>query len=174
LRRLKNREEIDMPRQTVFAIVTFLHDLFTAVWIGGLITLGVTVLPSAKKVLGMGPQTKKLMDAIQKRLSVLVYVSIVGLVATGLLLSNRSPAFQGLFSLGSTYSTVLTIKHLLVLAMIAVALVRNLVLGRRSAPPTPAQEKIKVGLLFLNIALGIGVLLLSGFSAALAAGPPPA
>ncbi len=162
-----------MPQQVVFAIVTFLHDLFTAVWIGGLITLGITVLPAAKEVLGMGPQTKKLMDAIQKRLSVLVYVSIVGLILTGLLLSNRSPAFQGLFSFGNTYSTVLSLKHILVLVMVALALIRSLVLGRRSGPPSPAQEKLKVGLLFLNIALGIGVLLLSGFAAAFAAGPPP-
>ena len=161
-----------MPKEFVFAIVIFLHDLFTAVWIGGLITLGITVLPSVKTVLGMGPQTKKLMDAIQKRLSVLVYVSIVGLVLTGLLLSNRSPAFQGLFSFANTYSTVLSLKHVLVLAMIAVALLRSLVFGRRSEPPAPTQEKLKVGLLFLNIALGIGVLLLSGFAAALAAGLP--
>ena len=121
----------------------------------------------------MGPQTKKLMDAIQKRLSVLVYVSIVGLILTGLLLSNRSPAFQGLFSFGNTYSMVLSLKHILVLVMVAVALIRSLVLGRRSGPPSPAQEKLKVGLLFLNIALGIGVLLLSGFAVAFAAGPPP-
>jgi putative copper export protein len=162
-----------MPQQIVFAIVVFLHDLFTAVWIGGLITLGVTVLPSVKKVLGMGPQTKQLMDTIQKRLSVLVYVSIVGLVLTGILQANRSPAFQGLFSFSSTYSTLLSLKHILVLAMIAVTLIRSLVLGRRSGPSTPAQEKLKVGLLFLNIALGIGVLLLSGFVAALVAGLPP-
>ena len=161
-----------MPQQIVFAIVIFLHDLFTAVWIGGLITLGITVLPSVKKVLGMGPQTKQIMDTIQKRLSVLVYVSIVGLVLTGLLQANRSPAFQGLFSFGSTYSLVLSLKHILVLAMIAVALIRSLVLGPRSGPPKPSQEKLKVGLLFLNIALGIGVLLLSGFGAALSAGPP--
>ena len=57
--------------------------------------------------------------------------------------------------------------------MIAVALVRSSVLGRRSGPPTPNQEKIKAGLLFLNIALGIGILLLSGFVTALSAGPPP-
>ena len=164
-----------MPsKQIVFAIVTFLHDLFTAVWIGGVITLGITVLPSAKKVLGMGPQTKKLMDAIQKRLSVLVYVSIVGLLLTGLLQANRNPAFQGLFSFGNSYSTVLTIKHILVLAMVAVALYRSLVLGRRSGPPTSAQERLKAGLLFLNIILGVAILLLSGFSAALASGPPPA
>ncbi len=49
-----------MSAQTIiFALVTFLHDLFTAVWIGGLITLGLTVMPSVKKVLGKGPQTKK-------------------------------------------------------------------------------------------------------------------
>ncbi len=121
-----------MPTKTiVFALITFLHDLFTAVWIGGLITLGLTVLPSVKKVLGKGPQTKKLMDTIQKRHSVWVYVSMIGLVLTGLLQANRSPAFQGLFSFGNTYSTVLTIKHILVVAMIAIALYRSLVLGRK-------------------------------------------
>ena len=164
-----------MPtKQIVFAIVTFLHDLFTAVWVGGVITLGITVLPSAKKVLGMGPQTKKLMDAIQKRLSVLVYVSIVGLMLTGLLQANRSSEFQGLFNFGNSYSTVLAIKHILVLAMSAVALYRSLVLGRRSGPSTPSQEKLSAGLLFLNIILGVAILLLSGFSAALSSGPPPA
>jgi uncharacterized membrane protein len=162
-----------MPaKQVVFALVIFLHDLFTAVWIGGVITLGVTVLPSAKKVLGMGPQTKKLMDAIQKRLSVLVYVSIVGLVLTGILQANRSPGFQGLFSFGNSYSTILTLKHIVVLAMIIVALYRSLALGRRSGPSTPSQEKLSAGLLLLNIVLGIIVLVLSGFSAALASGLP--
>ena len=158
-------------KQIVFAIVTFLHDLFTAVWVGGVITLGITVLPSAKKVLGMGPQTKKLMGAIQKRLSVLIYVSIVGLVVTGLLLSNRSPAFQGLFSFGNPYSTVLTFKHILMLAMVAVTLYRSLVVGRRSGPSTLSQEKLSAGLLFLNIILGVAILLLSGLSVALGSAP---
>ena len=161
-----------MPRQIVFAMVTFLHDLFTAVWIGGLITLGLTVLPSARKVLGKGPQMKELMDVIQKRLSVLVYVSIVGLIITGLLLSNRVAAFSGLFHFGTPYATVLSIKHILVLAMVGIALYRRLVLGRRREPLSPNQEKLSFALIFLNIVLGVAILLLSGFSAALAAGPP--
>lgn len=167
-----------MPaRQIVFAVMTFLHDLFTVVWIGGLITLGITVLPSARKVLGMGPQTKQLMDAIQKRLSVLVYVSIVVLIVTGLLLSNQSAAFQGLFRFNNPYAIVLSLKHILVLGMVAVAVLRSVALARRVGPPGPGQEKqekLKMALLFLNIAMGILVLLLSGFSAALAAGAPPA
>lgn len=53
-----------------------------------MITLGFTVLPSARKLLGSGPQAKKLMDAIQERLSVLVYVGVMGLPVTGGLLPD--------------------------------------------------------------------------------------
>jgi uncharacterized membrane protein len=159
-----------MPKPIVFAIVTFLHDLFTVVWVGGLITLGLVVLPSVRQVLGIGSETKRLMDTIQRRLSAFVYVSIVGLLVTGVLLSNRAPAFQGLFRFGNSYAAVLAFKHLLVLLMVAVALLRSLAFRRTSGP---AQERLKAGLLFLNIALGILVLLLSGFTAALAAGGPP-
>ena len=154
-----------MPTKTiVFALVTFLHDLFTAVWIGGLITLGLTVMPSAKKVLGKGPETKKLMDAIQKRHSVFIYVSLIGLVLTGLLQANRTSEFLGLLSFGNAYTAVLAVKHILVLAMIAIALYRSLALGQAS---TPSQEKLKAALLILNIIFGVGILLLSGFTAAL-------
>jgi uncharacterized membrane protein len=156
-----------MPNQIVFAIVTFFHDLFTVFWIGGMITLGVVVLPAARKVLGIGPDTKKLMDAIQKRLSVLVYVSIVGLLITGMLLARRAPAFQGLFSFGNTYSLILGIKHVLTLLMVTVALWRSIALRRAAGK---LQERLKAGLLFLNVALGVLVLVLSGFSAALSQG----
>ncbi|MBN1658033.1 MAG: hypothetical protein JXA93_06505 [Anaerolineae bacterium] len=162
-----------MPKQIVFAIVIFLHDLFTAIWIGGLITLALTVLPSVRQVLGKGPQMKKLVDAIQKRLSVLVYVSIVGLIVTGVLQANRNPAFEGLFHFGNATSTALSLKHIVVIAMVGVALFRSLVLGRRQGPLTPAQEKLNVRLLLLNVVLGIVILLLTGLSAAYGS-PPPA
>ena len=159
-----------MPKTAVFAIVTFLHDLFTAVWIGGLITLGLTVLPAARQVLGKGPQMKELLAAIQKRLSVLVYVSIVGLILTGVLQAQRNPAFEGLFAFGNAYSTALSLKHIVVVVMVGVALFRSLVLGRRERQ-TPSQERLSMGLLLANLVLGILVLLLTGFSVAY--GSPP-
>ena len=163
-----------MPtKQVIFALVIFFHDLFTAVWVGGLITLGMTVLPSARKVLGMGPQTQKLVDAIQSRLSTLVYVSIVGLWVTGVLLSRRALAYQGLFSFANAYSTALSLKHIAVLLMVAVALLRSSALSRLNLSP-PSRNKLGASLLMLNIVLGIAVLSLSGFSAALSAGTPPA
>ena len=159
-----------MPKTAVFAIVTFLHDLFTAVWIGGLITLGLTVLPAARQVLGKGPQMKELLAAIQKRLSVLVYVSIVGLILTGVLQAQRNPAFEGLFAFGNAYSTALSLKHIVVVVMVGVALFRSLVLGRRERQ-TPSQERLSMGLLLANLVLGVLVLLLTGFSVAY--GSPP-
>ena len=37
-----------IPSQIVFAIVTSLHDLFTVIWVGELVTLGVVVLPESR------------------------------------------------------------------------------------------------------------------------------
>lgn len=95
-------------------------------------------------------------------------------MSTGLLQANRSPAFEGLFSFDNAYSTVLAIKHILVVAMIAIVLYRSLVLGRKKGVSTPSQEKLKVSLLMVNIVLGIAILLLSGYTAALSSGIPVA
>ena len=160
-----------MPtKQIVSGLVTFLHDLFTAAWIGGLLTLVLSVLPAARKLLGK-QETQRLMDAIQDRLSIVVYVSMVGLAATGMLLSNRSPNFAGLFGFATPYATVLSLKHLAMIAMVAVALVRSLVLPRIKRP-APERAKLSLALLFTNLGLGVLVLLLTGFLSALGAAPP--
>lgn len=36
-----------MPKEFIFTLMTFLHNLFTVVWVGGLITLGVTIQKGA-------------------------------------------------------------------------------------------------------------------------------
>ncbi|GER80240.1 MAG: hypothetical protein JETCAE02_06920 [Anaerolineaceae bacterium] len=158
-----------MPPQTlVFALVSFLHDLFTIIWMGGIVVAAAVFLPAVKESLGAGPQTKKVMSAFQKRQSVWVYVSMAGLILTGLLMNNRSPEFRALFSFGNAYSTALSIKHILVLVLIGISLYRSLVLGRDASAPAPARERLNVQLLFINAALAVIVLLVSGFVAALA------
>lgn len=68
-----------MPaQQSIAVLVTFLHNLSTVVWIGGLIALGIAVLPSARKVLGAGSQ-----------------------IVTGLLMTNRSPDYEGFLAFPS-------------------------------------------------------------------------
>ncbi len=148
------------------AIVSFLHDLFAATWIGGMIAVGLSFRPAAVHVLGQTPQTKKLLSTMQKRQSTLAYISMVGLAITGALMARQNPNFLGMFHFGNPYATALSIKHLLVIAMIAIALVRTLVLAKGKS--TPQRNKLSAQLLYLNIALGVIVLLLSGFCTALA------
>lgn len=154
-------KEVSMPmRQVVFALITFFHDLFTVVWIGGLFALGLVVLPLAVGMWGRGPETKRLMDAVQRRLSLLVYVSIVGLAVTGALLARRNPAYGGLFSFANPYSSVLSLKHVLVLLMVAVALLRSVALRDRGRPggagQPPRQALVAVGVAKAAMAVGSG------------------
>lgn len=152
------------PQTIVFALVSFFHDLFTAIWMGGLLVTVLAYLPAVKNALGAGPQVKKVMMEFQKRQSVWVYVSMAGLILTGLLMTNRSPQFESLFGFGNPYSVALSIKHILVIAMIGVSLYR--VLGRSTM--TPEKERLNMKILFINAALAVLVLLTSGFTAALA------
>lgn len=150
----------------VLGLVKFLHDLFTATWIGGLFTLAIVVLPSIKKTMGMNPESKKLIMMIRKRLNGIVWISIIGLLITGILLSNSSPLFGGLFSISNEYSILLTIKHIVIALMVIIVIVRGHVLSRMTNTPPQKIEKISKVLMMLNLVFGIVVLLLSGFTAA--------
>lgn len=156
------------PQMFVFALVSFFHDLFTAIWMGGLIVSTLAFLPAVKDALGPGPQVKKVMAAFQKRQSVWVYVSMVGLILTGLLMTNRSPEFEALFAFGNPYSAALSTKHILAILMIGISLYRALVLGRARSRMTPEKERLNVQLVIANAVLAVTVLLASGFVAALA------
>ncbi len=152
----------------VFSLTTFFHDLFTVIWMGGLIVTMISYLPAIKDALGTGPHVKKVMAAFQKRQSVWVYISIAGLIVTGLMMSNQSSKFERLFGFGNAYSVALSIKHILVILMIGITLYRSLILGRTQSGPTPEKERLSLRLLVINTSLAVAVLLTSGFVAALA------
>lgn len=157
-------------RIIVPALVTFFHNLFTVIWMGGLIVSVLAYLPAVKEAAETGLQAKKVIAAFQRRQSRWVYLSIIGLILTGLMMSKRSPEFEGLLSFGNPYTAVLSLKHLLVLAMIAVTLYRALVLGKQSAgagPVSPEKQRLNRQLLLINAALAVLVLLSSGFLTAL-------
>jgi uncharacterized membrane protein len=156
-----------MANLVILGLMKFLHDLFTVLWIGGMLILGIVVLPSLRNTLGKGPEMKNITDAIRRRLSRVALVSIIGLFITGVLISNSSPLFGGYLSFSNTYSMLLAIKHILIGIMVVISLVRNTLLSRMKPETMQKQEKLGMVLLLLNILLGISVLLLSGYSAAL-------
>ncbi len=147
-------------------VVVFLHDFFTAIWIGGLFMITLTTLPVLKKTFGHSNESEKVMDAVMNRHSKWVYVSILGLIVTGILLSHGSNNFSGLFNFSGTFNVLLSMKHLLVILMVGLALIRSL--GFRSLVKAPDMKKKKLSLLvmYLNAITGLLVLLLSGLLAA--------
>jgi len=152
----------------IYILVSFLHDFFTAIWMGGMMVTLLAYMPAIKESLGPGPQTKKVMAAFQKKQSAWVYTSITGLIITGLLMNKRSPHFQHLFAVGNPYSVALTIKHVTVLVMVGISLYRVLVLGKRKGPSSPATEKLNARLLMINVILAALILLNSAILGALA------
>jgi len=151
-------------QRLAFGFARALHDVASVVWTGGLITLGLVVVPSARTALGKSPQTRAVLDAIQKRLTTIVYPSMLVVVVTGLLEARHSPAFRGLFSFANTYSAILATKHILVALMLAIGLYRSLMLVRRQVPP--ASDRLKMSLLYANMFLAVCVLILSGVNTA--------
>lgn len=149
----------------LLVLIKFLHDLFTSLWIGGLIVLGITILPAINKTLNSQPEKEKVTDAIRSRLSILIYISIIGLLITGILLSNRSPLFLGYFTIANEYSFILTIKHALIGVMVVFTIVRSLVVPRLTTLQMPTKKKLNGGILFANIILGILVLFFSAYTA---------
>ena len=156
--------------------INFLHNVFTALWIGGMLTLAFTVLPAMRKVLGKSKETQALNSMIKKKLSLLTYISIIGLIITGLLMSNRavlSGLSTGFLSFGNEYSILMSIKHLLYFVMIFLSVFRSQGVDRIKKFTPEQKQKFNMLTLLLNILAGLAVLFLSSYVSVLAALPTP-
>ena len=150
----------------VFTLMTFFHDLFTVIWMGGLIVTAISFIPAVKETFGAGPEIKKVMASFQKRQGFWVYISMAGLILTGIVMTHRSPDFERLFGWGNPYSVALSVKHILVIIMIAITHFRTLVLGRNQGNQSQGNERLTMKLLLVNVVLAVIVLLNSGLVAA--------
>ena len=148
-----------MPAQLyVRTIVTFIHDLLTAIWIGGLFMITLTLIPAARKALGMSPEMLKLMEKIKEHHRRFIYVAIPGLLLTGLSLGKSNPIPNGLFSFTNPYDSAMTIKLILLVLMTIIALVRS-----RRPLAADGENKLNAIPMKINLLLGLIVLLLSGY-----------
>lgn len=148
-------------QQLVLGIVRFLHQFFTVVWIGGLAFMVLTMVPALKNELGKTPQTQSLMNVIIRKHRVWVYISIVGLFITGMVLGKANGDFLGFMSFDNLYSSLTTVKHIIIFAMIIIAIFRSTVFGKRNIKMSPKQSKVSMLLLIINFILGLTVLFLS-------------
>ena len=150
-----------MPTQLLLMnVMRFLHNLFTAFWIGGMLLMAAVVLPGIRKNPKIA-EPMMVIHGIQDRLKAFALVSMAGLAFTGLLLGRSSKNFTGLLDFSSQYMTAVSVKHILIVVMVILALVRLSINKRIKIEKKMELQKTSAGILVLNSLLGIVVLFLS-------------
>ena len=146
----------------ILSLSSFLHILATVVWIGGIYMILLVILPGAKA--GLEPaMVGKLMKEITKKFTAMANISILVLIATGILIAYYSE---------ENWNAVMILKHFLVALMIGIHFWRMLILnpkiGRLSSQDEIVRlQRFSLFLVKTNLILGIIVLLLTGISLSL-------
>ncbi len=104
----------------VQAVAGWLHSLATVTLLGYYAILALVVLPVLRRTVN-GPALGRVIPAIERRALPLILGSIGVFLVTGTYLLLTDDRFLGLGHVfGSTWSTLLVIKHVLVIALIGI------------------------------------------------------
>lgn len=163
----------EVLKLVILTIMNWIHLFATVAWIGGITYIFLVLLPATKMALEP-PVIGKLMGVITKRMKCVNYISIVVLIVTGVVIQVLHPSYVG-FKLGDRWTLVLTIKHLIMLFMIIIGVYVSEGVGPKIAklaakgpsPEVGRLQKKQMSLGFTNFILGIIVLLLTGYLAAI-------
>lgn len=99
------------------AIITWIHLVSAAVWVGGSLFLGVVLAPILKKMSMPLEERLQIMIKVGRRFNRIAVPSLIILIATGLYTSFPLLSTPGIL-LSTSYGSYLVIKILLVIALI--------------------------------------------------------
>ena len=160
---IKLKHKVDKTN-IIIAFFDWFHLLATMVWIGAMIILMIIIIPSAKDTLKDENTFKEFMKSIGKKMTFLVNISIIILILTGIAL--------GIIKDGVTVDWIilLIIKHIIVITMVTIHICRIKVISPRIGRKTKEDpssrkllrlKKLQMNLVWVNLILGLGILLLS-------------
>jgi uncharacterized membrane protein len=157
------------------ALSNSLHLFATIIWIGWSVLLPIVVAPRLLEAIrGEGGWATTLLQ----RGTPLAYGALAVLGATGMLQMGANSNYEGMFVVGNAWSIFLLIKHLLIIGSVITILLigqwitptlrlalRRAALGQAHTADTLATRFRRLA--WLNAALGVGVLLMTGFMTAI-------
>ncbi len=151
-----------MVTPIALTLINFLHELFTVLWIGGMLLLVLVIMPVLKKQFEE-EKFNKVNKMIKTRLSIFTYIAIVVLMITGLLMTKVSALTTSFLSFENIDATLLSIKHILFIFMALIAVFRSAILDRIKGIEKKPKSKIAKILLLVNVIFAIVVLFLSSY-----------
>jgi uncharacterized membrane protein len=117
----------------VYQISVYLHILAAIVWIGGMLFLGLVVVPATRGL--PPPERGRLFVAVGRRFRAVGWVAIAVLLVTGVVNLRERGVTWHAFTSGqlwdSRFGQILAVKLALVAIMIALSLFHDFVLGPR-------------------------------------------
>ena len=99
------------------AILTWIHLVSAAIWVGGSLFIGIVFSPLLKTMTDSVQERMQIMIRVGRRFNKIAVPSLIILMATGLYSSHALLAKPDLL-VGTSYGTYLTIKIILVIALI--------------------------------------------------------
>jgi putative copper export protein len=127
----------------------------------------LSFLPVIRKEVQDAGTQGNVIDQVLIRQSRWVYLGIIVLFGSGVLMTRLSGQSSGLFDFSNSYATILSIKHLLVIVMTLIAIVRSTVFRKAATSKNKAKKKVSMALLMINTLIGVAILVLSSINAIL-------
>jgi putative copper export protein len=78
-----------------------------------------------------------------------------------MLMARLSGQTSGLFNFSNQYATILSIKHILVILITVIAIVRSIAFKNAASGKDKSKKKLSMALLMINALLGTVILVLS-------------
>ncbi len=178
---------VSLMSSTVLAILFAAHLLSAVVWIGGMIVLALVVFPGVRRVLGdawfdtTSPHSSAamLLTELERRFTPLANLSLIVLIATGMLQMSADENYGGFLEFNNTWAWAMLLKHLAVVGMVLIAGYIALVLEPQrsrlqtlAAAKRPDQEasgslaRRRAHVARMNIACGLLTLLFTAIATA--------
>jgi uncharacterized membrane protein len=107
------------PPAWALSLAYWLHMLATVVWIGGLASLVLLVIPTARRSLEAKTYAD-LLGRLQSRLDPLGWLCLLVLGGTGLFQMSANPNYQGFLAISNRWAVAILTKHMVFLLMVGV------------------------------------------------------
>ena len=161
----------------VLAVAYWLHMLATVIWVGGLASLALIVLPAAQRSLDARAYSN-LLARLQLRLQQMGWFCLAVLGVTGMFQMSSHPAYGGFLSISNNWAIAIFTKHLVIGLMVVVSayvtwgilpVLRRLALLRAAGRDVPEEhihrlEQRETWMLRLNLLLSALILLLTALA----------
>lgn len=148
--------------QILIALTVWIHAMATVLFVGHYLLLALIYLPALSNKAN-GPA----LSEISKRSRTWLYVSMTVLLVTGTYLMLMDTGYLGFMNFGNLWGILMLVKHILILAMIALGFWYNAIL--RVGPPMSSndpEQGIARFRMHVNVmsTAGVLVLLLTAFA----------